>query len=81
MADIKATVHVEGAEDVDDTAKLTNLGVATLWRWIKAGKIHTITIAGRTLIPTSEIERIKKSPCEMDEELSQVKDTQGEPSI
>jgi excisionase family DNA binding protein len=72
MAEIKANVHVDGVHDVDEAAKLANLGVATVWRWIKAGKIITVTIAGRTLIPSSEVERIKKSQCEIEKELPKV---------
>jgi excisionase family DNA binding protein len=35
-------------------------GYATIYRWIKAGTITPIKIAGRTLIPKSEVDRLKK---------------------
>ena len=42
-----------------EAARLIGIGYATLYRWIKAGKLIPIRIAGRTLIPVSEVERIK----------------------
>jgi len=42
-----------------EAARLLGIGYATLYRWIKLEKIHTIHIAGRTLIPHSEIKRLK----------------------
>ena len=42
-----------------DACRLIGIGYATLYRWIKAGKLTPIRIAGRTLIPKSEIERLK----------------------
>jgi len=57
-----AKVVVDMAEvcDVDEAAGLLGKGVATIWRWIKDNKIVVIRIGGRTLIPHSEIERIRK---------------------
>jgi len=42
-----------------EAAQLLGIGYATVFRWIKSGKIIPIRIGGRTLIPQSEIERLK----------------------
>ena len=44
-----------------EAAKLIGIGYATLYRWIKAGKLIPIRLSGRTLIPQSEIERLKRA--------------------
>ena len=36
------------------------IGVATFYRWQKQSKINTIKMFGRTLVPISEISRLKK---------------------
>jgi len=59
MAKITATVEIEDLYDVDEAADLLGKGVATIWRRIRDNKIIVVRIAGRTLIPKSEIERLK----------------------
>ncbi len=59
----KVTITVEAAIDAygpEETAKLLGRGIATVWRWIRDGKILTVRVGGRTLIPEKEIERLKK---------------------
>lgn len=56
----KVVVDMDEVYDVDEAATLLGKGVATIWRRIRDGKIIVIRIAGRTLIPKSEIERLKK---------------------
>ena len=51
--------EIPDAYSVKEASTMLGKGYTTLYRWIKAGKIHTISIAGRTLIPKSEIERLK----------------------
>lgn len=46
--------------DVAQAAELIGMGYATLYRWIKSGKIIAVKLAGRTLIPKSEVERLRK---------------------
>ena len=41
------------------TTKL-NIGIATLFRWMKAGDITPLRIGNRTYIPKSEIERLNE---------------------
>lgn len=60
MAKITATVEIEDLYDVDEAADLLGRGVATIWRRIRDNKIIVVRIAGRTLVPKSEIERLKK---------------------
>ena len=56
----KITIDTNEIYETSEAAQLIGIGYATLYRWIKAGKLIPIRIAGRTLIPKSEIERIKK---------------------
>ena len=44
-----------------EAAKLIGIGYATLYRRIKAGELFVVKLAGRTLVPKSEVERIKKA--------------------
>jgi len=60
MVKVTATVEIEDLYDVDEAAPLLSKGVATIWRRIRDNKIIVVRIAGRTLIPKSEIERLKK---------------------
>ena len=59
----KITLMVEAETDAygpEETAKLLGKGIATIWRWIRDGKILAVRVGGRTLIPEKEIERVKK---------------------
>jgi len=59
----KVTITVEAATDAygpEETAKLLGKGIATIWRWIRDGKIIAVRVGGRTFIPKQEIERLKK---------------------
>ena len=60
MAKVTVTVDVKDVYDVDEAAKLLGKGVATIWRWIRDSKILVVRLGGRTLIPQSEIERLKE---------------------
>lgn len=51
--------------DANEAAELLEIGYATVYRWIKAGKLIPVRIAGRTLIPKSEIERLNKEKKEV----------------
>ena len=55
----KVVLDVDSAYDVDETATLLGKGVATIWRWIRDGKIISGKAGNRTLIPKSEIARLK----------------------
>ena len=47
-----------------EAAKLIGIGYATLYRRIKDGELIVVRLAGRTLVPKSEVERLqnKKAP-------------------
>ena len=51
---------VEDYVSINEAACTIGVGVATIWRWKKSGKIHTVKFVGRVLIPKSEVERLKK---------------------
>lgn len=52
-------ITIDNVYETAEAAQLIGIGYATLYRWIKAGKLIPIRIAGRTLIPKSEVERLK----------------------
>ncbi len=57
---VKIIVDTGEVYDAAEAANLIGIGYATLYRWIKAGKLICVKLAGRTLIPKSEIERLQK---------------------
>ena len=44
--------------ELKQAAQELNIGIATLFRWMKSGKIVSVPIYRRTFIPKSEIDRI-----------------------
>ena len=44
---------------LEEAAILLDIGIATLYRWMKVGKIIRLQIGHRVYIPKSEIERLK----------------------
>jgi excisionase family DNA binding protein len=55
----KLVVDTAEIYDTTEAARLLGIGYATLYRWIKDGKLIPLRISGRTLIPKSEVERLK----------------------
>ncbi len=55
--------QINGVEviSVDDAAKAMEVGVATVWRRIKEGRIETIKTPDRTYVPVKEVEKAKKN--------------------
>ena len=53
-------ITIDNVYETTEAAQLIGIGYATLYRWIRAGKLTPIRIAGRTLIPKSEVDRLKK---------------------
>ena len=45
--------------NITETAKLLSVGRATIYRWIKADLIQTISINGLTRVRESEIKRLR----------------------
>ena len=59
----RVTLKVDAVADAygtEEAAKLLGKGVATIWRWIRSGKVLVVRIVGRTLIPKKEIERLQR---------------------
>ena len=56
----KITIDTNEVCEPAEAARLIGIGYATLYRWIKAGKLIPIRIAGRTLIPQCEIDRLQR---------------------
>jgi excisionase family DNA binding protein len=54
-----AGITIDNVYETTEAARLIGISYATLYRWVKAGKITPIRIAGRTLIPKSEVQRLK----------------------
>ena len=57
---IKVDAPVDDAYGPEEAAKLLGKGIATIWRWLRDDKIAAVRVGGRTLIPTQEVERLKK---------------------
>jgi len=57
---IKVDALVDGAYGPEEAVKLLGKGIATIWRWIRDDKVIAVRVGGRTLIPSQEIERLKK---------------------
>ena len=56
---VKFVIESSDLFDVDEAAKLLKMGYATIYRWIANGKIIPVKMDRRTLIPRSEIERLR----------------------
>ena len=57
---VKFVIESPDLYDADEAAKILGIGYATVWRWIRAGKLIPVKMGGRTLIPKSEVERLNK---------------------
>ena len=57
---VKFVIESPDLYDADEAARILGIGYATVWRWIRAGKLIPVKMGGRTLIPKSEIERLNK---------------------
>ena len=55
----KLVVDTLELHDPNEAARLIGIGYATLYRWIKEGKLIPLRISGRTFIPKSEVERLR----------------------
>ncbi|MBA7671025.1 hypothetical protein ES703_79174 [subsurface metagenome] len=57
----KGVIDIPGLLEIDEAAAALGVGVATIYRWLKSRKLIPLDIGGRTLIPQSEIERLKNA--------------------
>jgi len=56
----KESRDTDGQYELEQAARELNIGIATLYRWMRKGSIIPIRIYRRTFIPKSEVERLKK---------------------
>ena len=56
----KFVIDTNEVFELEEAAKQLDIGIATLFRWLKAGAIIPLKIQGRTYITKSEIERKRK---------------------
>ena len=61
MVKIKVDTNIPNIYSTIEATKLLGIGYATLFRWIKSGKIQVIKMNNRTLITKREIERLRGS--------------------
>ena len=57
---VKIIVDMPDLYEADEAASMIGIGYATLYRWIKAGKLIPVRVDRRTLVPISEIMRLRK---------------------
>jgi len=57
---VKIIIDMPDLYDANEAARMIGIGYVTVYRWIKAGKLIPVRVDKRTLIPKSEIERLKK---------------------
>jgi len=56
---VKIIIDMPDLYDTNEAAQMLGVGYATIYRWIKAAKLIPVRVDRRTLIPKSEIERLK----------------------
>jgi len=56
----KLLVSTDEVLTIPEAAKALKVTTMTIFRWIKAGKINAIKLSYRTLIPKSEVKRLRK---------------------
>lgn len=61
----KITIDVDELYAPSEAAKRIGIGYATLYRWIKKGKLIPVRVARRTLIPKYEIDRLQQNSKEV----------------
>lgn len=57
----KVVVNMDDVVNMNEAAEAIGISVATAWRWKRTKKLVTINLAGRVLIPKSEIIRLRKN--------------------
>jgi excisionase family DNA binding protein len=53
-------VSTDDLYSTEEAAKELGIGYATLFRWIKAGRLTPLRSEHRTYIPKTEVDRLKK---------------------
>jgi len=60
MAEPRAAIELYDLLNQTRAAQVLNVHRATVWRWIKEGKVQTMIVGGLRMIPQSEIDRLKR---------------------
>jgi len=60
MQKTKITISTKDVVTVAHAAETLGKHIATIYRWLDAGRIVGIDLDGILFIPTSEVERVKK---------------------
>ena len=50
----KGLVDIPGLYEIEEAAKALDVGVATIFRWMKSGKLISLDVGGRTLSPRAK---------------------------
>jgi len=58
--EIKASIFIDNVTTIEDASEKIGISVATAWRWIASHDLIAVKIGDRTVIPTSEIDRLKE---------------------
>jgi excisionase family DNA binding protein len=56
---VKVDIDIQGAYDVYEAARLLNVGIATVWRWIREHKLAIFKVGDRTLVLATAVEALK----------------------
>lgn len=54
----KIIVDTNELYSVEEAQSKLGIGYATVFRWIKSGRLQALKLGGRTLIPKTEVERL-----------------------
>ena len=57
---VKVLVDSQDVYSLQEASVELGIGIATLHRWLKAGKINPLRTGNRTYVPKSEVERLSK---------------------
>jgi len=60
MKKVKIILETDELTTVLEAAKYLGVHFATVYRWIKAGKLHPIPIAGQDYLATDEVRALKE---------------------
>ncbi len=57
---VKMIVDTDEVYTPQEVAGHLGKGIATVWRWIYAGKLVSVKVSGRVYIPKTEVDKAKK---------------------
>jgi predicted site-specific integrase-resolvase len=60
MEDASETHKPSLAWRVQDFCKEASISPSTFWKWVALGRLKVIRFGGRTLVPSTEVQRFKR---------------------